>query len=148
MTINDFIKLHGKYSEYRWYNYCEVIITQDGSVFEAVPSHTIWLEQYAQSVLGLTREQLSNEIPVIASPIHWIVERCKVISVWYGLIIAFKDYYKNPYIMDAIYTLKENGLLSPDIDNNIIISEEYSKTSNPEVYYANLFQSRSNEKGA
>lgn len=145
MTINDFIKLHGKDGEYRWYNYCEVIITQDGSVFEAVPSHTIWLEEYAQLALGLTRQQLSDEIPRIASPIHWIVERCKLLSVWYGFIIAFKDYDKNPYIMDTIHILKENELLSPDVDNNIIISEEYSKTSNPEVYYANLFQSRSNK---
>ena len=62
----------------RWINYCEIIIDKEGKIIIANPSHV-------EAMLKLTkrtREDIYNEMPITASPIHWFVKYLEYVSGW------------------------------------------------------------------
>ena len=127
MTGDEFIKKHGMGSKEHWINYCEVVITQCGEIFEAVPSHSEWLYRYAQNSLNCTRNGLYDMIPVWASPLHWIAERFDLLVLWYGYGVGSERIINSKEIKSVLKKLKLEGLVRADIFNNLYISHEYTK---------------------
>ena len=77
MTAKEYVKQH------KHIYYCEAIIYPDGSIEDAVPSHSEKLYSVAMSMLGVSRSELYTRMPMIASPVHWCVGATKCIAVWY-----------------------------------------------------------------
>lgn len=78
-TADDFIKNH------HHINYCEAIIHRNGEIEYAVPSH---LEKLIK-ITGEDRETLYNKIPIIDSPLLWLIE-------YTGCIAVYTDFYYKP----------------------------------------------------
>ena len=71
-NIDDFIKTHNHI------NYCEAIIYPDGDITYAVPSHQMAL----LNIMSLPIEDAGHLIPLEASPVHWLIDQSRCISVW------------------------------------------------------------------
>lgn len=73
----DFAEFNQRYKN-KWINYCEIIIDKEGKIIIANPSHI-------EAMLKLTertRDDIYNEMPITASPIHWFVKYLSYVSVW------------------------------------------------------------------
>lgn len=65
-------------------DYLEVIITPDGTIHYAVPSHAKYLENIAMAQLNVTHEQLCDMCPreYMFAVVEWLVQITGCISVW------------------------------------------------------------------
>lgn len=65
-------------------NYLEVVIEQDGHVLYAVPSHTLFLENYGALMFDITIEKLRELCPqeYYFDYMTWLLEKTGCVSVW------------------------------------------------------------------
>lgn len=93
-----------------WINYCEIIIDKDGKIIIANPSHI-------EAMLRLTkrnREDIYNEMPITASPIHWFVNYLEYVSVWNNFQICPKSLTLSQY--ETLQILESEGFIKINIE--------------------------------
>ena len=73
MNVENYINKHTDI------NYCEAIIHPDGTIEDARPSHIEALILYSNE----TKDELSEKMPMEASPISWLVDYTGCVSLWY-----------------------------------------------------------------
>jgi hypothetical protein len=83
LTIDDFLAEYKR----KWINYCEIIILKNGNIILANPSHT----ERMLKLTGEDRNDIYERMPIVASPIHWLVDYTKNISVWHQFQILPED---------------------------------------------------------
>lgn len=86
-TPDEFIALTETES-LKWINYCEIVIYPDGNIELARPSHTETLFRYYENKYHLSRAEINREIPEWCSPLHYIIEKENLVSVWYEFVIC------------------------------------------------------------
>lgn len=109
VDVNKYVKIH------KHYYYCEVIITKEGLIAEAHPSHTEFLKRYS----GLTDEQiLELDKDMMSTPLDILLEHTECVAIWY------EDYrYKGTLSkeqQEAIDTLIENKIVGFKIKEGVI----------------------------
>lgn len=70
-------------------HYLEVVISPDGRVFYAVPSHQEFMIAGACKRLGLTREELNESCPR-----EWYFDFMKWLSMKTGLMAVWENHYE------------------------------------------------------
>jgi len=138
MKIQEFIKLHGAGGDKSWIGYNESIILPNKTIIEAVPSHERAIADYVCDLKGISFSELSNSIPTYISPVHFLIEKYKICSIWYYEAIIYPDAFKNSRKLVHIFNeLIKANLLSPDIWDSITIAHEatYLDFCNNEITY-------------
>ncbi len=124
MNIDEFLKKHHwKYGEERWISYCEIIITEDGEIHEAIPSHERKLSKLCCKKLGVTYDELLSLIKPDMAPVEWMVDRIKAVCLWYDYGIVYDGYADNENITNALARLKAEKMIAPWTEYKI--SREY-----------------------
>lgn len=104
--------LHGKFSirthKEAFTNYLEVVISPDGVVEYAVPSHQLKLMRILMEQRGCTREELENAVPreFYVDMLGWLTMESGYIAVW-------NDYFEGkptPAQSKMLKRLAANGL--------------------------------------
>ena len=108
----DFIKQHNHT------RYCEALISKEGLVAYAVPSH----QQAALNTTGLTIEEARTLIPSSASPMHWALEYSEMIAVWFNSIIFIPSISEKA--KESLKLLTINKVIEP-----ISVHCSYEKTT-------------------
>lgn len=87
-------------------NYCEVVISKEGLIADAHPSHTEFLRMYA----GLSHEELSDlDEENMFTPLSILLKHTGFVAVWYnGYDYNGELTYKQK---EAITTLVESGIV-------------------------------------
>lgn len=111
MTLNEFIAQH------KHKNYCEIIISPDGDIEYAIPSHLYKLITLSKE----SKDKLDKMMPNRAAPLNWLCEHTKYAVCWYNYFILPKDYTNIQ--VSIIKTLSDTGIMSNDI-NGIITMEK------------------------
>lgn len=126
MKVEEFIKLHHpENGSESWISYCEAIITKDGEIYEAVPSHERKLIELMAYTLEVDEENIIHCIKPDSSPAHYIISRMKYVSIWYDFGIAYAGYLDNPRIVDVLEKLEKSGLIAPFSYMNYQMTTEY-----------------------
>lgn len=86
-------------------NYCEAIIYKDGEIDYARPSH---IENLLR-ITGEDREVIYEKMPMTASPIRWLVDYTKCLSVW-----------TQGYARPKEITKEQERTLNELIENNLV----------------------------
>lgn len=106
-------------------NYLEVIITQDGVVHYAVPSHQEYMIMLAMMQNNWTRDQLKKEAHIFGAFDNFMVWLSMItdsVSVWTDLL-AF--YQLNPLQYATLKQLSEAGLFKGRVPSRPMNWEEY-----------------------
>lgn len=122
-TIDQFIELT-KLNPDNWKGYCEILIDNDGSVILARPSHQEALIQYYCNKENITRDQAVESIPISYSPLHFIVDKYNIISVWYMCIIYSYNNMNNDQ-RNTLDILADNHLILPSDEIDQYPTREY-----------------------
>ena len=130
MTVEELIKRHyalndAKPTDMPWIQYCEIIITKDGDIIEATPSHMVALTELYCKEFQVTEDKLrefmiSNGI----CPIEFMVERLQCVSLWYYFAIAYPDVVYNEKVMAVLERLFDIEMLS----DNCVFKDAYEYT--------------------
>ncbi len=118
MDVKDFIKLHGKNGTVRYYNYCEIIITPDGEVYEALPSHQDMMITLIARKFRKTKEQVLNELPLYGINTY-LAAKYNLVIVNYEYLCGNRNIIESPKVKHVIDTLKDANMLADNIDNHI-----------------------------
>lgn len=123
LTINQFLHI-AKMDPDSWKGYCEILIDNDGFIILARPSHYEALLEYYCNKENITRDQAVENIPISYSPLHFIVDKYNIISVWYNSIIYSYDNmnYKQKHVLDK---LLYHHLISSSVLYNQQATREY-----------------------
>ena len=100
MNVIDYINNHQDV------NYCEAIIFPDGSVEDAIPSHT----EKLISISNVPREVLCELMPMSAAPVAWLVDYNNCCSVWFDT--GYLPENVTDEQMNTISLLIKEGILS------------------------------------
>ena len=111
MTLDEFIAQH------KHKNYCEIVISPDGDIEYAIPSHLYKLITLSKE----SKDKLDKMMPNRAAPLNWLCEHTKYAVCWYNYFILPKDYTNIQ--VSIIKTLSDTGIMSNDI-NGIITMEK------------------------
>ena len=122
-TIDQFIELTKRNPD-NWKGYCEILIDNDGSVILARPSHQEALIQYYCNKENITRDQAVESIPISYSPLHFIVDKYNIISVWYMCIIYSYNNMNNDQ-RNTLDILADNHLILPSDEIDQYPTREY-----------------------
>lgn len=112
MTDSSGYDLHSKFDiekhKNKYVHYLEVIITQDGDVHYAVPSHQEFLIKLACDQLNITRNQLQAICPkeYYFDFTYWLTMITHSVAVWENFTIGDL----NEFQMLKLHELKENSL--------------------------------------
>ena len=117
-TVFDW-KTHNK----NFIHYLEAIITKDGTVHYAVPSHQEKLVEIYCKERNINRDELLKLIPLTEAPDSWIINELGVIEVWY-------DFVKQPIDItneqrDSLKLLRMKGCISPAYNTYEVFKNEY-----------------------
>lgn len=97
-------------------NYLEVIITEDGKIEYATPSHTEKVIQIACDKLKISREELYDKVPqeYYGDMLAWLNSITGCVEVWTTMLIG----KPNEQQLKTLQTLKEEGLYTGHISFN------------------------------
>ena len=89
-------------------NYLEVIITPDGTVEYAVPSHQEKLIKIATDKLSVSRQELYSMCPIeyLFDAVTWLCEITDCLSVWNDQYVG----HPNKAQLAALRMLKDGGV--------------------------------------
>lgn len=122
MSCEEFIFLTRSEPE-NWINCCEVLMTREGDIILAVPSHQEAIIEYVSIIENTSTECvkdfLRNEYLL---PTEFYAGKYKVISVWYDYMIRSEDITSSQN--DSINMLKAEGLI--DSNSKLVISHDFS----------------------
>lgn len=123
MKLNHFITQH------KHKNYCEIVISPDGDIEYAIPSHLYKLIDLSKK----SKDELDKMMPNRAAPLNWLCEHTKYAVCWFDYFILPKEYSET-----QVFTIKElinAGIMSDDIRGIITMEktlcaalDEYGKT--------------------
>lgn len=85
MILEDYIANHTSK------NYCEVVISPNGDIEDAIPSHLYKLI----SVSGESMDNLNKMISRRAAPMEWLIEHTGYAVCWYNYFIVPDKYTDN-----------------------------------------------------
>jgi hypothetical protein len=134
-NIHEFVNYHNS----KYIDYCEILISNDGSIQYAIPSHQLKLME----LYGVPRDQLYdnkgkeynellNTIPLSANPTYWLGDYMNCTIVWYNMVLFPFNYTKDQ--IDVVNILKDNNILSDDISLDIIKEyHHFSIIEDPEI---------------
>lgn len=90
-------------------NYLEVVITEDGVVHYAIPSHQEYLIHYCMNLYDWTREQVYYAVPkeYYFDVVVWLCKMTNCVSVWNNYL---QYYHINPAQMHTLKQLYDAGL--------------------------------------
>ena len=71
-----------------WKCYCEILITKEGKVILARPSHQIALLNYEADMQGRDLDIVVDEFPYTAAPESYVVDKRQIIAVWYTAVLV------------------------------------------------------------
>ena len=108
--VYDFVKNHDHI------RYCECIIYPDGMISKVKPSHLYTLLRIAGG------EEIYKQMPIISSPLHWLVEYTGCISVWYEMCLLPSSITKEQE--ETINTLAFNKIIENNPNVVRLIEEE------------------------
>jgi hypothetical protein len=107
MNIHDFIAQHTHK------NYCEIVISPDGDIEYAEPSHLYKLIR----ITGESKDALNVKMPNRAAPMEWLVEYTGCCVCWYDYFIIPNGY--TPIQINCIKELMRNGIMTSYIEGSI-----------------------------
>jgi len=146
MDIDDFIKIHHpENGSEPWISYNESIITPDYKIIECIPSHEKCMLRLIKQYHKISAPDIANEIgnfPIDVSPIHYMIEKYKFVSLWYDSIIIYPGALMDTNISNMINKLFVNNLLATNILNSISIAHDYtsSRFNKGEISYDEYLQ--------
>ncbi|MBQ2856701.1 MAG: hypothetical protein IJE78_06195 [Bacteroidaceae bacterium] len=107
-------------------NYLEVIITSDGVVHYAVPSHQEYMIMLAMKQYNWTREDLKKAIPAdyYSDFMIWLSKITQSISVWTDFLVFYE---LNPAQYEKLLELKQANLYNGYMPSRPMTIEEYQK---------------------
>ena len=111
------MKLSHFIAQHKHKNYCEIVISPDGDIEYAIPSHLYKLITLSKE----SKDKLDKMMPNRAVPLNWLCEHTKYAVCWYNYFILPKDYTNIQ--VSIIKTLSNTGIMSNDI-NGIITMEK------------------------
>lgn len=123
LTPDEFLAVTKMNSD-MWIWYCEILIFPDGNISLARPSHTETVFSYYEKKNHITRDEINKEIPEYCSPLHYIIEKENLVSVWYQFIICSEN-----------ITPKQEKTLK-FLVNHELISDKYARTYSHEYSLA------------
>lgn len=85
--------------------YCECVIDKFGNCYNAIPSHTQYLARCYRELKGKSQK----DIPILASPLDYMVEDLGYVAVWYGFATASK---LTSYQIHSLIKLRQMGIIS------------------------------------
>lgn len=124
--VNEFISRHKS----KYINYCEAIITEDGTIQYAIPSHQNKLiELYGVPMSqgqvldydGKEFTDLKNKVPVQANFTYWLADYLNAVIIWYDYTVFPLNYTKDQ--ISVVKSLIENDVLSKN--SKIVLTKEY-----------------------
>lgn len=106
MGIDEFVAQHNHV------NYCEAIISPTGMIAYAEPSHCRAL---AATMGHMTEDEMYINMPDDVSPIDYLVNKTKYVSVWYSMAIYPEEGFNRvqSVVLDKLY---DNGIISYNSD--------------------------------
>lgn len=129
MNLHEFIVQH------KHTCYCEIVISPDGDIEYAEPSHLYKLIR----ITGETKDALNAKIPDRAAPLEWLVEYTGYCVCWYNYFIL-----PNGYTTAQIHCIKELmrlGIMTAYIKGPITcektvceLLDKYEKTNDKSYY--------------
>ena len=117
-------------------HYLEIIIDNFGSIEPAIPCHSETLFRLMAKKYHLTREEYLESIPIMVSPLMYIISKENYISVWYNRILYYSI---NKFQQKTLDILVKNNLLDSNYDK--IKTNEYQKFLLREKYENNEISS-------
>lgn len=112
VSVNEFIE-KTKQNPMRYYNYCELVITPTGMIYEAIPSHQelmihLYCKAYKCTRNEFNKEFLSSRL-VYLNFMSYLMKKLNCVCVWYQQ----QDYYKklNRYQRITLEKLSYNKLI-------------------------------------
>lgn len=110
-NLNTFLESHKRDSDL---GYFECIMLPDGTLIEAVNGHVNTICK----VYNKPRHIIDEEMPISASPIHWLVDHTNCISIW-------KNQYLRPEVINipqrlVLTILKNRNFLYKDCKEIIV----------------------------
>lgn len=122
-TIDKFIT-YTKANPTRWINYCEVLMTAEGDIILARPSHAEAAIQYAAELEHTPVDEIKNFLrKEMLSPVEFYAGKYRLIAIWYDCVVTDALYGYNDYQIDSFNKLKDAGLIRAE--QQIITSREY-----------------------
>lgn len=122
-TINKFIA-YTEANPTRWINYCEVLMTAEGDIILARPSHAEAAIQYAAELEQKSVDEVKDFLrKEMLSPIEFYAGKYKLIAIWYDCVVTDSLYECNDYQIDSFNKLKDAGLIRAE--QRVMKSREY-----------------------
>lgn len=90
--------------------YCEIVLDENGLIYLANPCHIEFMYYYCAKKYGVSKEEYIDTIPTFESPSDWIVEKEKLIPVWYNYFIG----NPNRFQRKVLQILHNKGIVSFD----------------------------------
>ena len=115
MKVKEFIKYHTEVMQYK--RYCEIVISPDGNIEYAIPSHVYKLMNIAKE----TKEQLDKMMPNRAAPLYWLCEHLGYCSCWYAGFIIPVNY--TPKQIAVLKELMNGTVMSNDITGELTMEK-------------------------
>ena len=106
-TIDQFIA-YTKANPTRWINYCEVLMTADGDIILARPSHAEAAIQYAAELERKPVDEVKDFLrKEMLSPVEFYAGKYRLISIWYECLISDHSLGCTDSQLDSIKKLKD-----------------------------------------
>lgn len=102
MNVVDYVKQH------KHINYCECVITKDGQIFDAIPSHIEKLIELS----GKSKQELSQLMPIFCAPLEWLLGYTGCVSVWFD---SFLFDSLSQAQLDVLGYLSQYGVLATHV---------------------------------
>ena len=120
MKIKGFIK-HVKMHRNEFIGYCEILISPEGEIIPAVPSHNEAMITIAQKIFDTDREGIQKMIGVEFMPLNYLIDRTGYICIWYDFMTT--PLHITDKQIEALKELRKEKIISPCID--ISYTNEY-----------------------
>ena len=111
------MKLSHFIAQHKHKNYCEIVISPDGDIEYAIPSHLYKLIDLSKE----SKDELDKMMPNRAAPLNWLCEHTKYAVCWFDYFILPKEYSETQ--VSTIKELINASIMSDDI-NGIITMEK------------------------
>lgn len=116
LSVYEFLKEREKDP---WYNYCEIMLTEQGLILYANPSHNEVIVNYCKNKYD---KDIPSNIPILCSPTHYLVEKYNLVLVWHNCILCSDKLTRRQ--LNTINILKRHKFISSNYET--VISKEYS----------------------
>ena len=111
------MKLSHFIAQHKHKNYCEIVISPDGDIEYAIPSHLYKLIDLSKE----SKDELDKMMPNRAAPLNWLCEHTKYAVCWFDYFILPKEYSETQ--VSTIKGLINASIMSDDI-HGIITMEK------------------------